>query len=401
MIDFQKDLQIKLVPNLTRSAVEPPHFNKMKVSTAMHIFSKSASAGLRYLVDKENRSSDYLTTAWFLDFCNHWFDLMSSRHPVLALSKTQPEKYDAAISFLNSVVALFSQIKIGKGTWKPVQTGVIMSTTSVLSIQNELLDSGFKFLLTARLTQDCLESLFSMVRIKNPIPTPLAFKYALKSLCVSQCLKFPNRNGSYFEDDRDKELAVDLFSSPKESEPPESIIDFDLPIVESDSPNLGEAERSALYYIFGYCVKSLKNRGAICDACAKAIETEEPCIIDPKASLTNLKEYKPGSLIKVNDRVFLVMLKAELMFRGINEQVLSKQKDLKATLVSQAEALVSETQLPTCHEVKKKLLRRYFDVRLMIYCREANAKIKINATKDRSDRGSKSVAMRNLVKRIK
>ena len=85
--------------------------------------------------------------------------------------------------------------------------------------------------------------------------------------------------------------------------------------------------------------------------------------------MTELNEYKPGSLTIVNERVFLMMLKAEVMFRGINEQVLFKQKDLKATLVRQAEAIVSETQLPTRHEVKKKLLRR-----------EANAKIRINAT---------------------
>ena len=39
--------------------------------------------------------------------------------------------------------------------WKPIQTGVILSTQSVLEFQEELLASGHKFLLTARLTQDC------------------------------------------------------------------------------------------------------------------------------------------------------------------------------------------------------------------------------------------------------
>ena len=99
-----------------------------------------------------------------------------------------------------------------------------MSTTSVLSLQDELLDSGFKSLLTSRLTQDCLESLFSMVRMKNPVPTPLAFKYALKSLCVSQYLALPNRNASYLVDDR--ELAVDFLCEPTEIHEPMADIQF-------------------------------------------------------------------------------------------------------------------------------------------------------------------------------
>ena len=221
------------------------------------VFSKSASAGIRYLVEKEKRSVNYLTTAWFVDLCNHWFDLMSSRKFVLALSKEQPEKYEAAISFLKSFVHLFTKIEIGNGNWKPVQRGVIMSTTSVLSLQDELLDSSFKFLLTSRLTQDCLESLFSMVSMKNPVPTPLAFKYALKSLGVSQYLALPNRNASYLEDDR--ELAVEFLCQPKEIHKPMADIQF--PTL-NDEQTVTDAERSALYYISGYCVKKFgKKKG--------------------------------------------------------------------------------------------------------------------------------------------
>ena len=67
LIDFQKGLAVKLAPNLTRVTVKPSHFNKMKVSSAMYVFSKSASAGIRYLVKKEKRSVNYFTTAWFVD----------------------------------------------------------------------------------------------------------------------------------------------------------------------------------------------------------------------------------------------------------------------------------------------------------------------------------------------
>ena len=56
----------------------------MKVSSAMHVFSKSTSAALRYMVAEEHRPESYLTISWFLEKVNHWFDLMSSRNVVTA-----------------------------------------------------------------------------------------------------------------------------------------------------------------------------------------------------------------------------------------------------------------------------------------------------------------------------
>ena len=114
--------------------------------------------------------------------------------------------------------------------------------------------------------------------------------------------------------------------------------------------------------------------------------------------LTELKEYTQGALKKVTNDVFSMMLQAEMMFRGIDEQVLLAQKDLKAVLVCQAEENCTQIFLPTCHDVRKIILSRYFDVRVMIYCREANSKKKVENS---SNRGSKSAAMKSIVKKIK
>ena len=149
---------------LAPSCIRPSHFDKMKVSNALNLFSHSIGAGLRYLVESEGHNKAYLTTAWFLEQCNHWFNLMSSRHPVMALSKSHHEKYIEALAFLESFIEILTSVQIGKkAEWKPIQTGVIASTTSVLEIQEELLDNGHKFLQTSRLTQDCLENLFRSV----------------------------------------------------------------------------------------------------------------------------------------------------------------------------------------------------------------------------------------------
>jgi len=60
--------------------------------------------------------------------------------------------------------AMFS----GSSTWKVVQAGVKMSTTSVLQISNTLVASGdSKFLLTIRMNQNAVEKVFSQIRGKG------------------------------------------------------------------------------------------------------------------------------------------------------------------------------------------------------------------------------------------
>ncbi|XP_034071377.1 zona pellucida sperm-binding protein 3-like, partial [Gymnodraco acuticeps] len=78
------------------------------------------------------------------------------------------EEYGKAISFLRDSIHLFRGLKIGpKGSWKPVQTGLVMATTTILEVQHDLLRQGHKFVLTSRFTQDCLENTFSSILFYN------------------------------------------------------------------------------------------------------------------------------------------------------------------------------------------------------------------------------------------
>ncbi|KAH7967961.1 hypothetical protein HPB52_004402 [Rhipicephalus sanguineus] len=67
--------------------------------------------------------------------------------------------------------------------WKPSQAGLLISTTVVIRLQDILLSSeGYNFFLTSRLLQECLENLFSRVRLKKPVPDAYDMKCTLK-LC--------------------------------------------------------------------------------------------------------------------------------------------------------------------------------------------------------------------------
>lgn len=206
------------------------------------------------------------------------------------------DKYEEAVKFLRGVIKLFEGLKVGiKGEWKPIQTGVLLSTTSVLNIADELLDAGHKFLLTSRLTQDCLENLFLVVRLKKPMPSPLEFKYALKMISSAQYLTLP-RSGSYHKDDG--KFLTDFFNHPVRvpCEPQVGLISFSDEQIIQDLP---QAERDSLYNLAGYCMHSIRNNEKTCDRCMKDVINGPHDTAHQAAGLTQLKEFPLGYLVNV------------------------------------------------------------------------------------------------------
>ncbi|CAM4567879.1 unnamed protein product [Leuciscus chuanchicus] len=286
LLSFQEGMAFKLAPHLSVAAIEPSHFEKIKVGPALNVFSKATSAGLKYMVQQENRPLSYLTTAWFLEQVDHWFDLMSSRHPITALSRVKMEEYEKAIIFLQDFIHLFHGMKIGhKGVWKPVQTGVIMATKSVLGIQEEMLERGHRFVLTSRFTQDCLENTFSCVRSKNPIPTPVEFHHALRIISVGQFLT-TIRSGSYQEDD--SSFLADFLDTVKQNVTPSVRVE-QLMVENRTAPDLTKTEKCILFHLAGYIVHKLTRFANICGKCKTATRHTDDNPAGDNSILVNLR----------------------------------------------------------------------------------------------------------------
>ncbi|KAJ4945157.1 hypothetical protein JOQ06_013693, partial [Pogonophryne albipinna] len=107
------------------------------VSLGKH--TKATSAGLKYMVQQENRPLSYLTTAWFLEQVDRWFDRMSSRHPITALSRLKMEEYQKAITVLQNIVHLFCGIKIVEfhHALRIISVGQFLTTISSVSYQED------------------------------------------------------------------------------------------------------------------------------------------------------------------------------------------------------------------------------------------------------------------------
>ena len=166
----------------------------------------------------------------------------------------QREKYHATVELLMNFSSTIEKMQIGnKNDWKPVQTGIPLCTESVLHFSNGMLNTNI-FLLTSRLTQDCLENLFSTIRFKGP--SPLEFKSALKIVTVAQFL-FTKDNSNY-QVDESEYLAECFKRSCYRSVANEDRQLEDLPSISSSTcATLSNDQLSVLYHVAGYCLHSL------------------------------------------------------------------------------------------------------------------------------------------------
>ncbi|KAG0433034.1 hypothetical protein HPB47_020286 [Ixodes persulcatus] len=245
--------------------------------------------------------------------------------------------------------------------WKPSQAGLLVSTTVVLNLSNELLNKHkYKYLLTGRLSQDCLENIFSVLRLKKPVPSAYDVKCALKLICVGQFLHTPT-SSSYSVDDSTR-LADLLDPSLKkreevdqESEELETLFVYGLTGVECD----------ILAYLGGFLLKFLIKSIGNCKDCKGGLVGDST---NQYSSLIHLKEYvkNAGNLIQPSQTVMSLLIECEENFKAFAQ--MNEILTLKTPFTSILNALrksIPDAGLVVILETRKTLLMRYFCVQPM------------------------------------
>ncbi|KAH7940858.1 hypothetical protein HPB49_006984 [Dermacentor silvarum] len=242
----------------------------MKVGFAFSLLlCVDTAAALRMLVEvKDNNisSEDALTTAWFVDSVFKWFKLMSSRTTKLAISHFNENRYEDTIMFLKDMIDLFEKLVIGgdtKKSWKPIQTGIVMSTMVMLHVQKLFLeDLGFGFLLLSSFSTDALENLFSTLRSKNPVPRALEFRSSLKTLSL---FLRPSKDSSYA--DAEGFMLAGMCSGKRKHDAVQSVH------IPDDMLDFEVLQQESLTYLAGYVVRCIKNSLA-CQDCETALSDD-------------------------------------------------------------------------------------------------------------------------------
>lgn len=213
-IMVQEKLQLKLTPNLNLIKLEPTNnFDKMNVGYACDVFDFSVAAAIETLVKLVKLNKEALSTAWFIKVVRIWFDIMNGRTLDKAIT---PLNASAKLSEITEFKYIITQLKFSN-SWKPVQTGIKLTTLSFIALVKELLSENFKFILPARFNQDCLESLFSTLRRHtNSDPNALQAMRGLRMITMSQFIDDRTEKFNY-EKDNDVHIAKLIQSKPVKS----------------------------------------------------------------------------------------------------------------------------------------------------------------------------------------
>jgi hypothetical protein len=276
LISIQEGLELKVAPNLKQIHVNPGKFQKMKVNIAAQVFSHSTATGLRLCVVRKLLPEAALTTAWFLQTINDWFDAMNARFPLASLFKSSNQK----VAMLKSMRDLFLNLHFGgRDTWKPIQTGVRLSISTVLDLFDELVVNGsYKYLMTGRLTQDCVENLFSQIRARGDAhPKPVHLRHCIRLISLSQYMHVSHSTSyeldcdTYFLNCLEGRVS-DTVDLTRESHVGED--DDDEALVAEDCSALlplSALEGDVLYTIAGWTVFKEKSKIKQCQACLSAV----------------------------------------------------------------------------------------------------------------------------------
>ena len=147
-----RDRGFILAPKLLQKLLAPTQFEKMRVHLSSKVLSKTTARALRSCAEEPSIKGIgivVLATAWFIEKVNDWFDPINSRNH-------GSDKHDAGddkIEELKSFMELMKHVKFSKRGWKPIQTEVILSTTSIIQLHEDLVKNrDFLYLLTSRFT---------------------------------------------------------------------------------------------------------------------------------------------------------------------------------------------------------------------------------------------------------
>ena len=256
---------------------------------------------------------------------------MSGRNLYLALGLSCMEKFEETIAFLNEVIELFKGLKVEKnGNWKPVQTAVIMSTTTVLQLTLVLLrDRGFNYFLPSHLSQDCIENLFSVIRLKNIIPNAFQFKNNLKLISISQFMKSIS-NSNYETDDREffSEFLDILMENSKSVSKYERVFN-----IMPEKIVFGKLELNKIYYVAGYLMANIMKNQIVCNTCINATGSIQSNNYYYSA-LTRLRCKNVNTLFFVNPVTFNFFLQMAKIFKTFYPRIrVQKHVNLKQFFV--------------------------------------------------------------------
>lgn len=376
-----------------------------QVNLAAQVCSHSVYAGMQTLVALGKLESSAAETSQFLKEVNDVFDLLNIRNlkgknMCMDIQKIQQVKESVKLWHLKV-----------KGT-KPPCFGAMSQSLNALEcmIQDLVHNGAFKFLLTGRINQDCLENFFSQVRGKgghrfNPSAVEFAFAYRSLSATMLLC-PVPRANCKSDDDQLLVSLSTMSGKAQKESRKRKRVENENEN--EDENPvkvckvivqNIEDFEVSStvanvVSYVAGYILKKLQISSK-CSSCFQSLCTKDYQVVLETDLLCHFKAYKHkagsayGALIAPSQSFLNLLERVECIFQRNIQQLLCK-KGILVDLMQLSHKHVPYNFLQLCDIHKdmesmqtmfEKVVKLYLVCRLHYYCKFESRKLQITKFK--------------------
>ena len=409
-------LLVKFCPKLKAWHIHPSNKEKMRVTCAYNVFSAEVKAALLTTEGNKSIGKGAITTAAFIGFVRNWYCLMSNRFPLQGIRLIS----DSIRHSLENSMKVFSQMRsVGpRGEelgWKPIQSGFLISTHSLLQLSAELLQKGYSYILSVRFTQDSLESYFRLIRKHSgPHCTVTTTSRAAISLTASNQYSH-KRNRNFVEVEHSlfsvaQRIKVKRLNQLKQQKLNLSNVPISqactligtvlgkasraskqstcctatsnksglIPFASITLPQTSQAERQACYYLCGYLLgqiqfKKRRRTFALCETCGTDLLSAQP----PAGLNAYTSKLNRGKLLTVSEKVFSFFLQIYQQVKTIYPQ-LSNCSDICSILCSRLQYLANQSSLPTCCSAAEKFLKKSVGFLVYLLIQKENQKYQSN-----------------------
>ena len=158
-----------LSPSATDKHIQLPPFSAMQINLAAQILSHSVAASISFLVKVKELQDDAMSTANFVEHFDALFNTFNSK--TLKSSQRHGNAFNDSShhhAFLEQSLKFLDDIKTLGDIELPCIFGWKLCIHELFGLWEYLkTQQNFKFILTNRLTQDCAENIFSIIRGKG------------------------------------------------------------------------------------------------------------------------------------------------------------------------------------------------------------------------------------------
>lgn len=182
--EVSENREIRLLHHLKNEDIYPDNFQKMHVGAAVRFFSLQTVAAIRAAVELKELPEEALSTAAFIKLVYDWFEIMNSKVRKTSITK---RNHVQKLEFLMKFITTINDTQFNSNGWKPLNTGLILTTLSICDLSHVLFKHGYEFILTHRFAQDGVENVFSQVRRRaGKLPSSRDCLNVIKLISVSQ-----------------------------------------------------------------------------------------------------------------------------------------------------------------------------------------------------------------------